>query len=82
LLVFLQDIVGRVSAAAWLPLATAFLDAYDRPEVVARLTPRLVLPRGIPRLWWAVRTSYLPGPELSRRLELLRDALAPRGVTV
>lgn len=81
LLVFLQDVVGRVSAEAWLPLATAFLHAYDRPEVVARLVPRLVLPRGIPRLWWAVRTTYLPGVELSRRLELLRDALVPRGVT-
>jgi hypothetical protein len=81
LLVFLQDVVGRVSAAAWLALATAFLQAYDRPEVVARLVPRLVLPRGIPRLWWAVRTTYLPGAELSRRLELLRDALLPQSVT-
>lgn len=81
LLVFLQDVVGRVSAEAWLPLATAFLDAYDRPEVVARLAPRLVLPRGIPRLWWAVRTTYLPGVELSRRLERLRESLIAHRVT-
>ena len=81
LLVFLQDVVGRVSAEAWPRLATAFLEAYDRPAVVARLVPRLVLPRGIPRLWWAVRTTYLPGAELSRRLELLRDTLVPQVVT-
>lgn len=75
LLVFLQDIVGRVSAEAWLPLAESFLAAYDRPEILARLAPRLVLPRGLSRLWWAVRTSYLPGTELTRRLKLLRATL-------
>ncbi len=81
LLVFLQDVVGRVSAGAWLPLATAFLHAYDRPEVVARLAPRLALPRGIPRIWWAVRTTYLPGAELAHRLELLRETLAASAFT-
>lgn len=80
LLVFLQDVVGRVSAEAWLPLALAFLDAYDRPEIAARLGPRLILPRGIPRLWWAVRTTYLPARELVDRLELLRDALNRPGI--
>jgi hypothetical protein len=81
LLVFLQDIVGRVPAEAWLPLALSFLDAYERPEIVARLVPRLMLPRGIPRLWWAVRTTYLPGAALAHRLELLREALTGRAVT-
>jgi len=76
LLVFLQDVVGRVSRTEWLPLATAFVEAYDQPEIAAQLRTRLVLPRGIPRLWWAIRTTYLPGPELAHRLELLRDALA------
>ncbi|MGB8169401.1 MAG: hypothetical protein WCF18_18020 [Chthoniobacteraceae bacterium] len=80
LLVFLQDVVGRVSADAWLPLALAFLDAYDRPETVARLAPRLILPRGIARLWWAVRTTYLPAVELVDRLERLRDALKQPGL--
>lgn len=75
LLVFLQDLIGRVSPAAWMPLAESFLAAYDRPEIIARLLPRLILPRGIPRLWWAVRTSYLPGAELSRRLADLRERL-------
>jgi hypothetical protein len=81
LLTFLQDVIGRVSADAWLTLAAAFLNGYDRREIVARLGPRLILPRGIPRLWWAVRTTYLPGAELALRLELLRDALVPRDVT-
>ena len=81
LLVFLQDVVGRVSADEWMPLATSFLQAYDRPEIAALLPARLVLPRGIPRLWWAVRTTYLPRAELSRRLAMLRDALSADRVT-
>lgn len=81
LLVFLQDVVGRVSPEMWVKLAEAFLEGYDRPGIVERLAPRLILPRGIPRLWWAVRTTYLPGAELARRFELLRDALVTRGAT-
>lgn len=80
-LVFLQDVVGRVSTADWLALARAFLDAYDRSEVIARLAPRLILPRGFARLWWAVRTTHLPDAELARRFELLRDGLGARAVT-
>lgn len=76
LLVFLQDVVGRVPAEAWLPLSLAFLDGYGRAEITARLVPRLFLPRGIGRLWWAVRTTYLPAPDLVARLECLRDAIS------
>jgi hypothetical protein len=79
LLVFLQDVMGRVSAEAWLPLALGFLEGYGRPEIIAQLLPRLQLPGGIPRLWWAVRTTYMSGPELTRRLEELRLALTERG---
>ena len=74
LLVFLQDMVGRIAADRWLVNARAFLAAYDRPEIVARLRPKLVLPSGIPRLWWMVRTTFLPGQELRRRLAMLREA--------
>jgi len=81
LLVFLQDLAGRVSRSEWLPLACAFLDAYGHRETIAHLSPRLVIPRGIARLWWAIRTSYLPGAELAHRLELLREALRPDPVT-
>jgi len=72
LLVLLQDLVGRVPRAAWLPLARAFLEAYARPEILACLRPRLVGPRGLARLWWAVRTTYLTSGELSARIAELR----------
>lgn len=75
LLVFLQDLVGRVSTERWLPNALAFLAAYDRPEVVGRLRPLLRVPRGVPRMWWMVRTSYLSGAELRRRLDALTDSI-------
>ncbi len=75
LLVFLQDMVGRIAADRWLVNAQAFLTAYDRPEIVVRLRPKLILPRGIARLWWGVRTTFLPGQELARRLASLRASL-------
>ena len=75
LLVFLQDMVGRISRELWLPCAQAFLAAYGRPEVVARLRERLRAPRGIARIWWAVRTTYLAPAELERRLAALRGSL-------
>ena len=75
LLVFLQDMMGRISRELWLPCAQAFLAAYERPEVVARLRERLRAPRGIARIWWAVRTTYLAPAELERRLAALRGSL-------
>ena len=74
-LVFLQDMVGRISRDLWLPSAQAFLAAYERPEIVARVRARLLAPRGIARVWWAVRTTYLAPAELERRLAELRAAL-------
>lgn len=75
LLVFLQDLVGRVSETRWLPNAHAFLAGYDRPEIVRRLRDFLFVPRGIPRVWWKVRTTYLSTSDLERRLEALRRSL-------
>jgi hypothetical protein len=75
LLVLLQDMLGRVAAEEWLPNAHAFLAAYARPEIVARLREKLVMPRGLPRVWWAVRTTYLNSAELERRIIALRDSL-------
>jgi hypothetical protein len=72
LLVFLQDLVGRVSRADWLPWAQTFLAAYGDAEIVSRVIARLVRPRGIASLWWAVRTTYLTPRELAERLESLR----------
>jgi hypothetical protein len=72
-LVFLQDMAGRIAAERWLPCAEAFLAAYDRPEILARLQPALRrLPAwGFARLWWAVRTTFLPRAELCRRFRAL-----------
>jgi hypothetical protein len=75
LLVFLQDMVGRISPELWLPSARAFLSGYDRPEIVARLREKLLAPSGLARIWWAVRTTYLAPAELARRLAALRASL-------
>ena len=75
LLVFLQDMVGRISRDLWLPSAQAFLAAYERPEIVARVRERLLPPRGLARVWWAVRTTFLAPAELERRLAALRASL-------
>jgi hypothetical protein len=68
LLVVLQDVCGRCRAEDWPVLASAFVNAYGRPEIVARLRAKLRVPSGVPRLWWAVRTTWLPRAELERRL--------------
>lgn len=78
LLVFLQDLLGCISAERWLPAALKFLDAYDRPEVVAVLERRLFVPRGIPLLWWIIRANYVTPRELKRRVRQLREALAEK----
>lgn len=72
LLVLLQDLAGRVPRAQWLPFAGAFLESYGRPEILARLATRLVRPRGLACLWWAVRTTYLTPAELAARIAELR----------
>jgi tRNA A-37 threonylcarbamoyl transferase component Bud32 len=73
LLVMLQDVCGRCAPDDWLPFAGMFLDGYGREEIVALLLDKLHVPRGIPRVWWAVRTTWMPRAELERRLALLRS---------
>jgi Ser/Thr protein kinase RdoA (MazF antagonist) len=75
LLVPLLDLCGRLENEAWVPMALSFLAGYDNPELLKRLKERLRVPRGMPRLWWAIRTSYIGRPVLTRRLETLRAAL-------
>ena len=75
LLVLLQDLMGRIAADRWLPCASAFLKTYGRPEFIALLAARLVPPRGLAQIWWAVHTTYLPRAELARRLAELRASL-------
>ena len=39
------------------------------------LRQKLVVPQGMARVWWAVRTTYLAPAELERRIAALRAAL-------
>lgn len=75
LLVLLQDLMGRLSEELWLPSAHAFLAGYERPEIASRLREKLVVPSGLARVWWAVRTTYLAPAELRCRLAALRESL-------
>jgi hypothetical protein len=72
LLVMLQDVCGRCERDAWLALATAFLTGYGRGEIVALLPELLHVPHGVPRVWWAVRTTWMKRAELERRMGELR----------
>jgi hypothetical protein len=74
-LVLLQDVCGRCPADAWQPLAAAVLEGYGETGVTARLREKLAVPRGIPRLWWAVRTTWMRRPELERRISELMNLL-------
>jgi len=75
LLVFLQDTLGRLPRDRWLEWASVFVHSYGRPEITTHLVERLAAPRGIARLWWAVRTTYLAPQELAKRLAALREVL-------
>lgn len=82
-LVFLQDMAGRIAAERWLPCAEGFLTAYDRAEILARVAENLTVPRGgCARLWWAVRTTFLPHGELRRRIAGVRALPVFRGLLV
>lgn len=72
LLIFLQDLVGRVPVEQWLTGAICFLSAYGRPEVIRILKLRLDVPGGVALLWWIVRANYLRPAELRRRIKALR----------
>lgn len=75
LLVPLLDLSSRCEKEQWLPFSLSFLSAYDDPEKIEALRPRLELPSGMARLWWAIRTNYCPRSLLRRRLTRLRHAL-------
>ena len=80
LLVFLQDLMGRIDRERWLATATCFVRRYDASGsgpngALAVLRERLRPPRGFERAWWAIRTSYLPAAERNRRITMLRASL-------
>ena len=73
---FLQDLLGCAERGTWLESAQRFLDAYGCGRGVREeLRGRLSLPRGIPRVWWWIRTNYVPIASIRSRLERLREAL-------
>jgi hypothetical protein len=77
LLSFLQDLLGCAPKGTWLPSAQRFLDAYGCDQVLRdALRERLLLPHGVPRVWWWIRTNYVPLGSIRRRIERLRETLA------
>ena len=78
LLILLQDVCGRCARGAWLPLSGALLEGYGRCEIIALLDGMLRVPRGLPRLWWGVRTTWMRRSELERRMSELRSLLPTR----
>ncbi len=83
LLVVFQSMMGYpgyANFAGWIGAVTHFLRAYrdgspGEEEVFARLLDRLRPPTGISRLWWSIRTDYIPAPERNRRIAALREVL-------
>jgi hypothetical protein len=73
--VFLLDLLGRSTAGEWPENAAVFLHAYGRAGVLDRLRRIFVMPSGAERLWWAIRTSYLPGDLLRRRITELQSVI-------
>src|SRR5580704_9087691 len=77
--VFLLDLIGGVAEENLTAAATAFLEGYNRPAIWELAQSRLVIPNGFGRLWWGIRTEYVPVEILRRRLALLRRCSALKG---
>jgi hypothetical protein len=75
LVVFLLDLVAKGRRANWLPLAIRFAHTYAVREVIAEIKKHLVVPTGLARIWWNVRTSFANTAKVKRRIELLRNGL-------
>jgi hypothetical protein len=75
LVVFLLDLIAKGRRANWLPLGVAFAQTYGNRDVTAETKKHLVIPTGLARIWWNVRTSFANAAKVKRRIELLRNAL-------
>lgn len=75
LLIFLLDMVDRVSARQWLPFTICFIKAYADRDVIEELRKRMVIPNGLALIWWNVRTNFAKTAKVRRRLGALRNAL-------
>ena len=76
LIVFLQDLMGCVSAEQWVPFSLALIESYNEPEVLAEVRRRLTVPRGWSAIWWKLRTDYLQSGVMTDRIETLNTALS------
>jgi hypothetical protein len=74
--VFLLNLLGSVSDADWPEMAKDFITAYNRPRILGIVRRGLVMPLGIERLWWAIRTNYISGEALGKRLKKLHQILS------
>ncbi len=73
---FLQDLLGCAPKGTWLPSAERFLEAYGCDRILrGALRERLRLPQGVPRVWWWIRTNYVPLGSIRRRLDRLKEML-------
>jgi hypothetical protein len=77
IMVFLLDLLGSVDEENLPAMAAAFLAGYNRPVIWELAKSRLVIPTGLGRLWWGIRTEYAPIGSLRRRLALLRQCSEP-----
>src|SRR5205085_12235281 len=75
LLVFLLDMIETLPKPRWLSLAVCFIRAYGDENVIAELKERLVVPKGLARIWWNIRTNFAKPAKVNRRLEALRNAI-------
>src|SRR5207248_5730499 len=76
LLVFLLDLVGRISSAHWVSFATSFLRSYGDSSVIAELRKQLVVPSGLALIWWNVRTNFTKSAKISRRFKSLSRSIS------
>src|SRR5205814_10372007 len=74
LLVFLLDLVGRVSSRQWIKFAICFLRAYNDAAVIRELQKRLIVPTGLALIWWNVRTNFTGSAKVNRRFQALHRA--------
>ena len=80
LLVFLLDMVGRISSTHWVPFATCFLRSYGDASVIAELRQQLVVPSGLALIWWNVRTNFTKTAKINRRFKSLDRSLTKLGL--
>jgi hypothetical protein len=72
---FLLELVSFVQTRHWLRYALGFLRTYGDTAVIPELKKRLTPQGGVSNLWWRVRTNFVDGGKVKRRLKQLCVAL-------